>query len=46
MEMDWGWARFFSLLGLFEGGMCALALCDSLFFSYVILEILTLGTYL
>lgn len=20
MEMDWGWARFFSLLGLFEGG--------------------------
>ncbi len=46
MEMDWGWARFFSLLGLFEGGMCALALCDSLFFGYVILEILTLGTYL
>ncbi|MEN9201780.1 MAG: NAD(P)H-quinone oxidoreductase subunit F [Thermostichus sp. DG02_2_bins_29] len=46
MEMDWGWARFFSLLGLFEGGMCALALCDSLFFSYIILEILTLGTYL
>ncbi len=46
MEMDWGWARFFSLLGLFEGGMCALAMCGSLFFSYVILEILTLGTYL
>lgn len=46
MEMDWGWARFYALLALFEGGMCALALCDSLFFSYVILEILTLGTYL
>jgi NAD(P)H-quinone oxidoreductase subunit 5 len=46
MEMDWGWARFYSLLALFEGGMCALAICDSLFFSYVILEILTLGTYL
>ena len=46
LEMDWGWARFFSLLALFEAGMCALALCDSLFFSYVILEILTLGTYL
>ncbi len=46
METDWGWSRFFSLLGLFEGGMCALVLCDSLFFSYVILEILTLGTYL
>ena len=46
MEMDWGWARFYSLLGLFESGMCALALCNSLFFSYLILEILTLGTYL
>jgi len=46
MEMDWGWARFYSLLALFECGMCALALCNSLFFSYVILEILTLGTYL
>ena len=46
MEMDWGWARFYAFLALFEGGMCALALCDSLFFSYVILEILTLGTYL
>lgn len=46
MEMDWGWARFYSLLGVFEAGMCALALCNSLFFSYLILEILTLGTYL
>jgi NAD(P)H-quinone oxidoreductase subunit 5 len=46
MEMDWGWARFFALLAFFEAGMCALVLCDSLFFSYIILEILTLGTYL
>lgn len=46
MEMDWGWARFFSLLALFEAGMTALVFCNSLFFSYVILEILTLGTYL
>lgn len=46
MEMDWGWARFYSLLALFEAGMCALVLCNSLFFSYMILEILTLGTYL
>jgi NAD(P)H-quinone oxidoreductase subunit 5 len=46
LEMDWGWARFYSLLALFEAGMCALVLCDSLFFSYIILEILTLGTYL
>lgn len=46
LEMDWGWARFYSLLALFEGGMCVLVLCNSLFFSYVVLEILTLGTYL
>lgn len=46
MEMDWGWARFYALLAFFEAGMCALSMCDSLFFSYVILEILTLGTYL
>nr|WP_227517359.1 NAD(P)H-quinone oxidoreductase subunit F [Thermostichus lividus] len=46
MEMDWGWARFFALLALFEGGMAALVLLDSLFFNYVVLEILTLATYL
>lgn len=46
MEMDWGWGRFFALLALFEAGMTSLVICDSLFFSYVILEILTLGTYL
>lgn len=46
LEMDWGWARFFALLALFETGMCSLALCNSLFFSYIILEILTLATYL
>jgi NAD(P)H-quinone oxidoreductase subunit 5 len=46
LEMDWGWARFFVFLALFEGGMCTLVLCNSLFFSYVVLEILTLGTYL
>ncbi|MGB3299762.1 MAG: NAD(P)H-quinone oxidoreductase subunit F [Phormidesmis sp.] len=46
LEMDWGWGRMFSLLALFESGMTALVLCDSLFFSYILLEILTLGTYL
>ena len=46
MEMDWGWGRFFALLALFEAGMTSLVICNSLFFSYVILEILTLGTYL
>ena len=46
MEMDWGWGRLFALLALFEAGMTGLVLCDSLFFSYILLEILTLGTYL
>ncbi len=46
LEMDWGWGRLFSLLALFEAGMTALVLCDSLFFSYILLEILTLGTYM
>jgi len=46
MEMDWGWARFFALMGFFEAGLCGLALCNSLFFSYVYLELLTLATYL
>ncbi len=46
LEMDWGWARFYSLIALFEAGICTLVLCNSLFFSYVVLEILTLGTYL
>lgn len=46
MEMDWGWSRFYAMLGVFEAGLCALILCNSLFFTYVILEILTLGTYL
>lgn len=46
MEMDWGWARFYSLLALFEAGMTALVLCNSLFFSYMIMEVLTLATYL
>ncbi|MEL7225700.1 MAG: proton-conducting transporter membrane subunit, partial [Cyanobacteria bacterium J06576_12] len=46
LEMDWGWARFFGLLALFVGGMVMLVTTDSLLFSYVLLEILTLGTYL
>jgi len=46
LEMDWGWGRFYAMLALFEAGMCSLVLCNSLFFSYMILEVLTLGTYL
>lgn len=46
LEMDWGWARFYTLVALFEAGMSTLVLCNSLFFSYMVLEILTLCTYL
>jgi NAD(P)H-quinone oxidoreductase subunit 5 len=46
LEMDWGWGRFYAFMALFEAGMCALVLCNSLFFSYMLLEVLTLGTYL
>ncbi len=46
LETDWGWARFFSLMAFFEAGMNFLVLTDSLFFGYIALELLTLGTYL
>jgi NAD(P)H-quinone oxidoreductase subunit 5 len=46
LEMDWGWARFFSLMNCFGAGICGLMLANSLFFSYVFLELLTLATYL
>ncbi|MBL1174661.1 NAD(P)H-quinone oxidoreductase subunit F [Pantanalinema sp. GBBB05] len=46
MEKDWALARFFGLMGFFEGAMTGLALSDSLFFTYALLEILTLSTYL
>jgi NAD(P)H-quinone oxidoreductase subunit 5 len=46
LEMDWSWARFFSLMNCFGAGICGLVLSNSLFFSYVFLELLTLATYL
>ncbi len=46
LEMDWGWGRFFAMMSLFQAGLCALVLCNSLLFAYMLLEILTLGTYL
>jgi NAD(P)H-quinone oxidoreductase subunit 5 len=46
MEKDWALARFFALMGFFEGTMSGLALSNSLFLSYALLEILTLSTYL
>lgn len=46
MEKDWALARFFALMGFFEAAMSGLALSDSLFLSYALLELLTLSTYL
>ncbi|HIK28171.1 MAG: NAD(P)H-quinone oxidoreductase subunit F [Oscillatoriaceae bacterium SKW80] len=46
MEKDWGLARFFALMGFFEGAMSGLAISNSLFLSYALLEMLTLSTYL
>jgi len=45
MEKDWALARFSALMGFFEAALSGLALSDSLFLSYALLEILTLSTY-
>lgn len=46
MEKDWALARFFALVGFFEGAMSAVAISNSLLLSYGLLELLTLSTYL
>lgn len=46
MEKDWAMARFFALLGFFEAALSALSLSSSLFFSYSLIEMLTLSTLL
>ncbi len=46
MEKDWALARFYSLMGFFEGAMAGIVLSGSLFVSYSLLEMLTLSTYL
>ncbi|MEA5571583.1 NAD(P)H-quinone oxidoreductase subunit F [Calothrix sp. UHCC 0171] len=46
MEKDWSLARFFALMGFFEAALSGLAISDSLFLSYALLEVLTLSTYL
>ena len=46
MEKDWSLARFYGLMGFFEAALGGIALSDSLFLSYMLLEILTLSTYL
>ncbi len=46
MEKDWSLARFFALMGFFEAAISGLAISNSLFLSYALLEMLTLSTYM
>ncbi|APB33230.1 NAD(P)H dehydrogenase subunit NdhF3 family protein [Gloeomargarita lithophora Alchichica-D10] len=46
MEKDWSLARFYGLMGFFEAALGGIALSDSLILSYMLLELLTLSTYL
>lgn len=46
LEKDWALARFFALMGIFEGALSGVAISNSLFLTYALLEILTLSTYL
>lgn len=46
MEKDWALARFYALMGFFEGALSGILLSDSLVLSYALLEMLTLSTYL
>ncbi|NJN19979.1 MAG: NAD(P)H-quinone oxidoreductase subunit F [Leptolyngbya sp. RL_3_1] len=46
LEKDWSLARFFSMMGFFEAAMSGVIMSSSLFFTYALLEMLTLSTYL
>jgi NAD(P)H-quinone oxidoreductase subunit 5 len=46
MEKDWSMARFYGLMGFFEAALGGIALSDSFLFSYGLLEMLTVSTYL
>ena len=46
MDKDWSLARFYALVGFFEGAMAGVVLSSNLFMSYFLLEMLTLSTYL
>lgn len=46
LEKDWALARFFALMGFFEGAISGVILSSSLFSSYFLLEMLTVSTYL
>ncbi len=46
LDKEWSLARFYGLVGFFEGAMAGVVLSSSLFMSYFLLEMLTLSTYL
>jgi NAD(P)H-quinone oxidoreductase subunit 5 len=46
LEKDWSLARFFALIGFFEAALSGVAISDSLFLTYGLLELLTLSTYM
>ncbi|MCP9928181.1 NAD(P)H-quinone oxidoreductase subunit F [Cyanobium sp. CH-040] len=46
LDKEWSLARFFGLIGFFEGALSGLVLSSNLFLSYFLLEMLTLSTYL
>ncbi|RMG06705.1 MAG: NAD(P)H-quinone oxidoreductase subunit F [Cyanobacteria bacterium J055] len=46
LEKDWALARFYGLMGFFEAALSGIAISDSLFLSYALLEMMTLSTYL
>ena len=46
LDKEWALARFYALLGFFEGAMAGVVLSNNLFMSYFLLEMLTLSTYL
>ena len=46
LDKEWSLARFYALLGFFEGALAGVVLSSNLFMSYFLLEMLTLSTYL
>ncbi len=46
LDKEWSLARFYGLVGFFEGALCGVVLSSNLFMSYFLLEMLTLSTYL
>jgi NAD(P)H-quinone oxidoreductase subunit 5 len=46
LDKEWALARFYALVGFFEGALVGVVLSSNLFMSYFLLEMLTLSTYL